>query len=485
MFINSELYRKIVDFLITVPQLDNRAGRKAVLLYAGLGKLISSIDLAGNTKQFVSILIDTLYKYGIFYDNKNALIVFLEGIKDSVGKDRKETLDYFIKELSNISPKPSIIKNIHNKLIDYTSFIKDRTRIFFGRQFIFDKLNTFLANEDNGYFIIRGEPGIGKSSIIAHLVKERDYIHHFNIRLQSINKAKHFFNNVCTQLILRYKLDNIQLPDKIDEDSTFFDQLLQKVSRKLKDNEKLIIAIDALDELKWDVNPLANILYLPQALPTNVYIVLTARPKATGYDFTLQVSNLQEIVIDSKSELNMKDILACIEYYLSEDPRLKEQITSWNVAKDKFTEIMLEKSEGNFMYLRYVLPAIMRGEFASIELKKLPKGLLNYYRIHWQQMRNQDTDTFDRLYQPVVCVLAAVKEAVLPKKIADFTEIDLSLVKKVIKEWYEFLYEEQNEKQQNLYRIYHSRFQEFLSDEVDPGLHTYRKMIARYYLKIL
>ena len=81
MFINSELYRKIVDFLITVPQLDNRAGRKAVLLYAGLGKLISSIDLAGNTKQFVSILIDTLYKYGIFYDNKNALIVFFRGNK--------------------------------------------------------------------------------------------------------------------------------------------------------------------------------------------------------------------------------------------------------------------------------------------------------------------------------------------------------------------------------------------------------------------
>jgi hypothetical protein len=121
----------------------------------------------------------------------------------------------------------------------FDSLIAERTWQFVGREFVFKALDAFLADpaQQSGYFIIKGEPGIGKSSLMAHLVKTRGYIHHFNIALQAINKPRQFLKNICAQLIARFELNHPEWPPDAEKDGAFLNQLLQEASDKLGPQE--------------------------------------------------------------------------------------------------------------------------------------------------------------------------------------------------------------------------------------------------------
>jgi hypothetical protein len=130
------------------------------------------------------------------------------------------------------------------------------------------------------------------------------------------------------------------------------------------------------------------------------------------------------------------------------------------------------------------MPAVKKGQFKEGRLDELPKGLIAYYRSHWNQMRKINSEKFDQHYQPIICVLAAVEEAVTANQISNFTGIDSVIIQDVIREWFEFLSHEFSENREPIYRLYHTAFKEFLQQEVDPGLKNYHRMIADYYLEL-
>jgi len=125
--------------------------------------------------------------------------------------------------------------------------INKHTQGFVGRDFIFRAIEDLLQDKTfpSGYIVISGEPGIGKSALTAQMVKQKGYVHHFNIRLQNINTARDFLGNVCAQLIVRYGLRYRALPEEATKDSGFLAQLLSEISV----NEKvrpIVILVDAL-----------------------------------------------------------------------------------------------------------------------------------------------------------------------------------------------------------------------------------------------
>lgn len=140
---------------------------------------------------------------------------------------------------------------------------------------------------------------------------------------------------------------------------------------------------------------------------------------------------------------------------------------------------LAEKSEGNFIYLRYVLPEIGTGKFGDGKIDRLPKGLINYYESHWNQMRSISPADFDDVYSPIVCVLAVAREPVSPEQLSNWTNISVAKVKTALGKWREFL-EETTETSE--FRIYHSSFQDFLAKKV--SLSQYEELIAKYYLNL-
>jgi hypothetical protein len=52
----------------------------------------------------------------------------------------------------------------------FQALIEDKTKDFVGREYVFNAIADFLTNQPNGYFIIEGDPGMGKSAILAEYI---------------------------------------------------------------------------------------------------------------------------------------------------------------------------------------------------------------------------------------------------------------------------------------------------------------------------
>jgi hypothetical protein len=359
----------------------------------------------------------------------------------------------------------------------FDALIADKIKGFVGRQFVFDALDNFLDSHDSGYFIIRGVPGIGKSALMAKLVNDRGYIHHFNIAPQNIRTTRTFLENIVAQLIARYELKYDELPPNSTEDSGFLTQCLGEAAGN-RENHPLVLTIDALDEAdRLGMASAVNTLYLPPSLPKGVYIVLTTRPLD---DMHLQVAEQQTLDLEADSEGNLQDITSYIEAYVQREG-MQARLARWGVSGEQFITGLRKKSQGNFMYLYYVLPAVEGGRFLEGSLDELPDGLMAYYQRHWRQMREGNEDEFDSVYEPIVCILGVAQEPVTARQIADWTKLGQGQVKEAIRLWREFL-EQELVDSEHLYRIYHASFQDFLKEKVD--LTRYDDMIADYYLAL-
>lgn len=369
-------------------------------------------------------------------------------------------------------------------LISFDTVIGNLTDGFTGREFVFSAIDRFFNNlcTPSGYFLLRGDPGIGKSTFLAQLISNRNLsVYHFNISLQSINTPRQFIGNICARLIRQFNLPYAEFPKNFDTSGTFLNILLEEASSKLNEQEKLIIAVDAIDEVNANGNENVNPLYLPPTLPEKVYVVLTARRKEKLF---LPFSNIIEWELESTSKENQHDIRSFVTDRMG-SKKIELWIKQEGLTQEQFLDIMTEKSEGNFMYLNHVLPAIASGWLSSFEVADLPYGLRAYYHMHWNQMHDNEPERFERICQPIVCVLGAAQEAVSLAQVAEWTNLEVEQVRRVLKEWMAFLHVEVNGDHTSTYRIYHTAFRDFLQEEVDPGLRIYHAMIAQSVLEKL
>ena len=355
-------------------------------------------------------------------------------------------------------------------IINFDTLIAEKTEGFVGRQFVFEALDAFLAEEKCGYFVIRGEPGIGKSALMGQLVKTRKPVHHFNIVQQNLRLPEQFLANVCAQLIARYKLD-FTIPDEPMRTSTLLEQCLRAAAANFA-NLPLILALDALDEAEWRLlPPRVNVHYLLPVLPAGVYVIVSTRPDK---DIPLEVVRRRDLDIEPDLEGNLLDIRAYLEDYARRSG-MQARLSEWGIDTAAFVTELLHKSQGNFMYLRYVLPAIEAGQLGRGGVGKLPEGLQAYYRGHWMQMKEEVGGDFQKTHERVICVLAVMTEPVSLDEVADWTKMERREVRRIVQAWEPFLLEGVSNGEW-LYRLYHASFAEFLAKQVD--LRDYSKLVA-------
>lgn len=373
----------------------------------------------------------------------------------------------------------------------FRPLVEERTRHFVGREFVFDALDRHLSDREfpSGYVVIQGEPGIGKTAISAQLVARHGYVHHFNIATQAIRSKSAFLSNACAQLIVRYGLRHTVLPPQATEDSGFLVRLLAEAAEKHA-NRPVVVVVDALDEaddvgLGRDTNRLA----LPPTTPEGAYFVVTTRQQ---YDYHLLVEPRRDIYIRDDDPHNVQDIRTYLAAFIEANrEQLDARIAEWGTTPDGFVEIMVGKSEGNFMYLVQVLRDIRDGRLTARtigNIRKLPQGLRDYYRRHWTTMRAADEDFFRFYQEPVICLLGTAQEPVAMDRILSWTlrfwarrgwdhaAFEARRVRDVVIAWQEFLNVGETETGDPLYRVYHASFQDFLREEV--GLAEYHDTIS-------
>jgi CHAT domain/NACHT domain len=368
-------------------------------------------------------------------------------------------------------PSRGASPEVRREIIDFSRYLKEKTEGFVGRKWIFDAITQFTHEKPRGYLILRGDPGIGKSALVAQMVLQRGYIHHFNVRSDGIQRPDTFLRNVCSQLIATYGLENASLPPEATQDSRFLSSLLEKVSAKLQPGEKAILVVDALDEADSTLLARgANALYLPSTLPPGVYVVATSRRTEEA---ALRIECEQAVLyIEQDSAGNVADVRELVESKLPL-PGIRSYLSAQSLDEAAFLAEMVAKSQGNFMYLRHVLPEVEAGVYKDRELSTLPIGLAGYYEDHWRRMRRRDEKAWFDFQLPVLVALTVSREPISLDRIEEFSQVqDRRWILTVVKEWDQFLYttlaEDDGGRPQKRYRIYHTSFQEFIArkDEV-------------------
>jgi hypothetical protein len=381
----------------------------------------------------------------------------------------------------------------------FQSLIADKTEGFVGREYVFDAIESFINNNTKGYFTIIGDPGMGKSAILAKYVQNNGCIAHFNVQLQGLNRTDQFLKSVCKQLIYRYQLPYNLLPANATQDGEFLGQLLDESAQKRND-QPVIIAVDALDGVDSTSYKNGNILYLPPYLPNGVYFILTRRrgvevplvtytPKQTIslLDYQIQSNRdlrtyIQNRVNNSESlRLQIKtrnetirelqkirnppalEIMFDSEGYGDRElPYVEESIFFWR-SLTEFTNKISEKSQDNFRYAVYILLDIESGVYQDLTLERFPQSLQDFYHFHWQRMRFSGDQLVDTKIK-IIYVLGEVNQPMSLQQICEFSEENSLTVQSVLNEWSQFLHES-IKGENRYYSIYHSSFLDFLRSQ--------------------
>jgi hypothetical protein len=194
----------------------------------------------------------------------------------------------------------------------------------------------------------------------------------------------------------------------------------------------------------------------------NINYILTEVNRDELYENCARVEQLDEFL--GRFNFQRNDVKKYIGFMLNEDPdygvRLQKWVQEGNISNEDFIEQVADKSENNFMYLRYVLPDIAKGYYSDLSLKKLPDGLQDYYQQHWVRMGMEDKPQKNK----VIILFILVESRTLPtlEMIAEFAQQDVDDVEYVLKkEWVEFL-SKQEVGGEICYSIYHASFLIFL-----------------------
>src|SRR6266487_352168 len=336
---------------------------------------------------------------------------------------------------------------------------------FTGRTWLEQDLDAYLNNEerDRGAWLLVGAAGVGKTSFLAHLVRERGYIHLFSEQAPGDAHLPRALHSLAAQLVRRFNLEQFVGPDGFFLISTsspdFLPRLLNAASEKLGVGEKLVVGMDALDEA--GVLPGCNVLGIPKRLPRGVYLILSQRP--VPLSVTLQMHPPAHRVNLGVNETdNHTDVLTYLHHIVAIQP-IAEQSAKKSLSAKEFIRTLSQKSSGNWAYLHYIIEEIRQNQRDLSDLASLPNGLVEYYAHFWERLR-QDPE-WDSLYAPVLTTLGAAYEPISLLTLKEWANVHVSTfdLQRLLKEdWGAFFYE-----QNGTCRFYHASLKEFLAGQVD------------------
>ena len=331
--------------------------------------------------------------------------------------------------------------------------VEEHSRSFVGRTAVIEALDRFLARHSRGYFLIRGEPGQGKTSLACHLVNSRAYVHHFIHPAGARSDERLIMRSLLAQL-LRLADFAASVPDGIPEMSLLFEQLLVRTAAR---KGGLVMVIDALDELPAHVRRMPVFL-MSDALPQQCYVVITSRAGERLQYLSEAVSAIPHEIYDLRP-LERFEIRKFLQMH---DPP---------VSEGQFEQVV-RMSEGNPLYLRALIAELERNP--AYPLKNLPTSVDGFFRRSTASLREGHNDTL-RDTLGLLCV------ARKPLSVRELSEIMGARQRKIVDEGIlpirPFLIESEGG-----YAFYHARFHEFVTRELlyEDELRDYHRQLAAW-----
>jgi WD40 repeat protein len=293
---------------------------------------------------------------------------------------------------------------------DFTGYLAARREGFVGREWLFERVRNWRAKGTNRSMLITGDPGIGKSAIVAEMVEHREkmgVIAWFCCRWEQPDQLapRAFVEAIAASLAgnlpayaqalkapeLQGLLEKAQTVGEIGP-RTLFEQLVLSPLIRLTDPrfESQLILIDALDESLAVPEGIVDLLAATlDQWPQWLRVVATTRAYP---DVLNRMHRMQAEILRADDVENLTDLAN----YVTARRRLSSRSPN-----DPICNGALNVAQGNFLIAKALLDEIDAGhlrveEFLSTELGRghplLPPGLQLYYEKSFARLFRVESD---------------------------------------------------------------------------------------------
>lgn len=380
--------------------------------------------------------------------------------------------------------------------IDFHDDINRLTKDFIGREWLFDEIDHWIKHEDQRFFILTGEPGVGKSAIAAQLIETRAanvVAHHFciaghnsTIRPETVLRSLaaqlgNALPNYGEALANTIKPTHLSVQVNINVDTMSsgditgviinhlhagnaeeeLDILLRAPLVKLTaPPTPLIIVVDSLDEAvtyQGEVN-LVTLLSKVNDLPPWIRFIVTTRSERRVLSY---FDNLKLYNLTAESDVNSNDLRQYIELRVGVKEiqiRLKEA----EIASQNLVDRVVELAKGNFLYTKMLLNDIEDGQQSLDDLASLPKSLDEIYHRFLRRFTFRE---WEERYQLLLNILAVSLEPINELQMANFTGIKRSKVRQYLGVILQFLNVKNEDREHKTYVLFHQTLRSYLLDE--------------------
>ena len=341
---------------------------------------------------------------------------------------------------------------------------------FVGREWLTAQVDAFLneSTRRSGALIVHGPVGVGKTTFLAHLVQQRDYVHVFGEQVPGEANVSRALRSLMAQLITRYQIEPYSqcrtFPETLPSDDVSLDRVLRAAASRLKPDERIVIVCDALNEV--GVVPGRNVLGLPTVLPDGVYLIVShgLLPIHLNFEFTPHT-----IWLDPASDENRHDLQAYL-HLVVQQPNVAAWCNTHQQSSSEFVKVFLERSGGSWLYISHLITEIRRGHHGPQFPHHLPTSLANYYAAYVAQWRDPDMTRWDTLYAPLFSTLAVAREPITLDQLIEWAGVTAprSEVKRLLREaWRPFIFENEHPQAGTVYAVYHHSLRAFAAGQVD------------------
>jgi hypothetical protein len=396
--------------------------------------------------------------------------------------------------------------------IDFTRYIDRLTERFTGREWLFEQIDRWLQQGNEQFYLLTGEPGVGKSAIAAKLTQIRSDIaaYHFcragdvetvrpgrvlrSLAAQLGKTLPHYgealaktidpihlridvninIESLSNSQVTGIYIENLKESDPRDE----LEILLRAPLAALPDlyaehNEPLptlkILLIDSLDEAvtttgRDNMATLLAALSQADGLPSWIRFILTARPdlRVLQQFELMKLYKLEELLAQNLEDIERYAQGRVQELVVQPESEFQARLEQAQLSAETLVREVKDLSKGNFLYTRLLMDGIGTGELSLKNLSILPKTLNEVYQ-RFLRHRCPFRKWSDR-YQSILGTLTVTQEAVTQERLVKFTGVDSKQVQDALGILQQFLDEAEDEQGQKLYTIFHQSLREYLLD---------------------
>ena len=308
----------------------------------------------------------------------------------------------------------------------FEALITEKTRHFHGRAWLFDEIERWRATTAEPALLIVGDPGLGKSTFMAELVRrgrnDRALAWHFcQAETPATIEAGRFVRSIVTQLARRLPAYAalLEAPDVMallrpgacdaDPASALEAALVDRLAAMPPPEAHHYVLIDGLDEAIVPAarSPTICDLLAPRLdrLPPWLRLIATSRRDAAVIE---RLGGPRMRRLDARDAHNLDDLRGFISQRLESGP-LATEVARQGAAVGNVAAALQRQSDGSFLYARQALEAIAREQLDLDDLEALPLGLGGLYARFFTRSWPNETS-----YAPVRRVLEVILTARQP-----------------------------------------------------------------------